>query len=99
MGPLAMASQVQSEYKTPEGNLSCIFFLTSLTHPTIAIALMRLFRDSRQPARNLVHPSEEDVLMQLVHYDVVILMDDSWSMNGKRWEQVRNCVSFHYRGS
>lgn len=32
----------------------------------------------------------EDVLKQLVDYEVIILMDDSGSMEGSLWKQVRN---------
>ena len=37
----------------------------------------------------LPHPSE-DILRQLVDYDVIVLMDDSPSMRGPRWRQVRD---------
>ena len=32
----------------------------------------------------------ENILKQLVNYDVIILMDDSYSMRGTRWKQARN---------
>lgn len=35
-------------------------------------------------------PPLENILIQLNQYEVVILMDDSSSMAGERWEQVRD---------
>jgi len=54
-----------------------------LTPLTINTAPMP-FRFSKPAA------TSEDILNQLVNYDVVILVDDSGSMSGKRWKQVRN---------
>lgn len=46
--------------------------------------LSRIFKPKRTAS------FDEDVLKQLVNYDVIILMDDSGSMLNSRWEQVRN---------
>jgi len=35
-----------------------------------------------------VAPLAENPLLELVNYEVIILMDDSRSMLGRRWEQV-----------
>jgi len=43
--------------------------------------------------RKPLDSSSEDVLKQLADYEVVILMDDSMSMIGKRWKLVRNPLS------
>ena len=34
--------------------------------------------------------ASENILKQLVDYDVVVLMDDSASMDGSLWKQVRS---------
>ena len=39
-------------------------------------------------------PGGEDVLQQLKNYNVVVLMDNSLSMRGTRWTQVRNPFLF-----
>jgi len=66
-------------YKILEGDPLRIFNL--LSRPTIITALMS------SQSRERVNPSE-DILKQLVNYDVTILMDDSSSMRGGYWRQV-----------
>ena len=44
-----------------------------------------MFSRARKP-----QPVSEDVLKQLVNYEVIVLMDDSGSMMGKNWKHVRN---------
>jgi hypothetical protein len=48
------------------------------------------FKPKPQPQPTIPGPVVEDLLRQLIHYNVVVLMDNSLSMEGERWTQVRN---------
>jgi len=67
-------------YKILERDPLCTFNL--LPHLTIVTALMK-FRFYKRVAHLAENP-----LIQLVNYEVIILMDDSISMGGTRWKQV-----------
>ena len=82
MNPPCRVTKIRSDIK---GNQS-VRGLT-LPLPRFTSALMRsLFKSRKAPSPN------EDVLEQLANYEVIILMDDSMSMRGKRWKQV--CIVF-----
>lgn len=52
---------------------------------------------SYQPVDPVV-PLEENPLKELKNYEVIILMDDSTSMYGARWEHVRDMFLFTIAG-
>jgi hypothetical protein len=74
-----MASQGGTDIKTLILEGVCVS--SPLSHSTITA-----FMSSETPS--------EDPLCQLINYEVVILMDDSGSMDGWRWDQVRTLCFF-----
>ena len=63
--------------------IPCVFLHNLLPHFTIITTLMEF--ESYRPVALFA----ENPLIQLYDYEVIILMDDSRSMLGTRWNQVR----------
>jgi hypothetical protein len=80
---LAVTAQARLDIK-PSRTIQDDPFPPSLTPPANIMPLL-----SRKP-KEVSEDLPENPLAQLVNYDVLVLMDDSGSMEGSLWSQVRD---------